>query len=181
MVYTLVITTACFNTKTVDSKLSRSYSCYKKMYSQFSLLYIILLLSVSSYRLAKYIASTDSIPNTSARGHQSELKRNLPQSLIRDLECAANDDGPPWMKCVNNTNKTSSECQCRNFNFYDGIVTCDKDSGRLSVLDCNCVTYDNATGQNTIVAGSCFENCMHISKKLYDGRCLQLDDENNRI
>ena len=83
------------------------------------------------------------------------------------------------MKCVNNTNKTCSECQCRSLKKYDDIVTCDEDSGRLSVLDCNCVTYDNATGQ--IVAGSCFENCMHISKHLHDERYIQLDDVNNRM
>ena len=162
------------------------------MYSRFSLLFVLLSLSVSSSSSlqdktgqsedgGEFIPSTDGIQNNSARGHQLELKRNQSRSLIR--ECAVNDDCPPWMKCVNNTNKTSSECQCRKFDFYDGIVTCDKDSGRLSVLDCNCVTYDSDTGQNhSVVAGSCFENCMHISKnKMYDGRYLQLDEVNNHM
>ena len=138
------------------------------------MLFVLLLLLVSTStslqysagQLSKdwrrYIASTDSIQNTSTRGHLFESKRKQQRSLVK--ECVTDDDCPPWMECE----KNKTECQCRNQSFYGGIVVCDEHSGRLSVSDCNCVTYVNNTGQNSVIVGSCIENCINIGSNQYD-------------
>ena len=124
----------------------------------------------------KDIASTDSLQSILLL---SQSKGNHQQSLKKEYKCSTDDNCHPWMKCV--ISKNSSNCQCRHTDFHDGIVKCDKDSGRLSVLDCNCVTYDNTTGQNSIVAGACVENCFTISKKLFDQLYSQVDEVNDHM
>ena len=70
--------------------------------------------------------------------------------------CQNNSDCPPWAYCRN------SSCAC-----VDGHHTsrCDHNTLELSVLECNCVTYDNATGH--VFAGLCIENCGNHNPSQY--------------
>ena len=83
-----------------------------------------------------------------------------PEDFPSAKRCLSNENCPPWMTCEN---KTTHTCQCRKTDFHDGMVKCDSKSGRLSILDCYCATYNNATGR--IIAGACIENCMNSTKK----------------
>lgn len=80
-----------------------------------------------------------------------------PEGFPSTKKCLLDKDCLPWMTCENKTT-----CQCRQKDWYDGIVKCDKRTGRLSVLACNCVTYENETGR--LIAGACIENCMNTTK-----------------
>ena len=69
------------------------------------------------------------------------------------LECTADSSCPMWNYC------SSGHCQCGE-NHHD-IILC-KDESNISesgILDCNCVTYDEATGSTFV--GECFYYCMN--------------------
>ena len=69
------------------------------------------------------------------------------------LECTTDSSCPTWNYC------SSGHCQCGE-NHHDNILC--KDESNISesgVLDCNCVTYDEATGSTFV--GECFYYCMN--------------------
>ena len=69
------------------------------------------------------------------------------------LECTADSSCPTWNYC------SSGHCQCGE-NHHD-IILC-KDESNISesgVLDCYCVTYDEATGSTFV--GECFYYCVN--------------------
>ena len=57
------------------------------------------------------------------------------------------------------------KCTCKNENF-NGKVKCENYSQVLSILDCFCMTYDDAS--KSIEVGVCVENCMAIKSSLND-------------
>ena len=67
------------------------------------------------------------------------------------LECTADSSCPTWNYC------SSGRCQCGE-NHHD-IILCKDESNISGVLDCNCVTYDEATGSTFV--GECFYNCVN--------------------
>ena len=60
------------------------------------------------------------------------------------------DECPPWTQC----NGTKCECKKRLEDYRE--VKCN-DHLQLSVIRCNCVTFDN--NSNDLVVGHCIENC----------------------
>ena len=69
------------------------------------------------------------------------------------LKCTTDSSCPTWNYC------SSGRCQCGE-NHHD-IIHCkdDIESSISGVLDCNCVTYDEATGSTFV--GECFYNCVN--------------------
>jgi hypothetical protein len=70
-------------------------------------------------------------------------------------ECTVGSSCPTWSYC------SSGSCRCGE-NHHD-IIHCKDESNIMSgVLDCNCVTYDEATGSTFV--GACFYNCVNNIK-----------------
>ena len=67
-------------------------------------------------------------------------------------KCTNDNSCPTWNFC-----NSLGSCQCGE-NHHD-IIHCNDKSKISAVLDCNCVTYDEATG--FAFAGACFYNCMN--------------------
>ena len=68
--------------------------------------------------------------------------------------CNNNSNCPTWFIC-----NTQNRCQCGDG--HNNAVVCDKFSS--AVLDCHCVTYDEAKGETFL--GSCYYNCENIHRK----------------
>ena len=62
--------------------------------------------------------------------------------------CSINSNCPTWFIC-----NAQNRCQCGDG--HNNAVVCDKFSS--AVLDCHCVTYDEAKGETFL--GSCYYNC----------------------
>ena len=70
----------------------------------------------------------------------------ITDSFEANLKC------PPWAEC------NSNECICRKeLQKYSNTIKCNNVTLQLSVGICNCVTYDDSTGE--VVMGRCLENC----------------------
>lgn len=81
---------------------------------------------------------------------------------------------PLWTKF-----SQSGHCEC-NITELDGLLRCSE--SKLSVLDCYCVTYDNATCQ--FMVGTCILNCVGVKKKrnkLYHPEFNGVDRINERM
>ena len=111
------------------------------------LVYLSVSTTLQNQMLGHHSVKNEPCPNPDPEGFPSAER------------CLSNENCPPWMTCEN---KTTHTCQCRKTNVYHDIVKCDSKSGRLSILDCYCATYNNATGR--IIAGACIENCMNTKK-----------------
>lgn len=74
-----------------------------------------------------------------------------------DFACKKDSECPPWAYCRN------SSCACTDHGHHKTM--CDRNTLVLSVLKCNCVTYDNATGH--VFAGLCIENCENHYESQY--------------
>ena len=68
--------------------------------------------------------------------------------------CSNNSNCPTWFIC-----NTQNRCQCGDG--HNNAVVCDKFSS--AVLDCHCVTYDEAKGETFL--GSCYYNCENVHNK----------------
>ena len=74
----------------------------------------------------------------------------------------AANDCVPWT----NYNKEHQKCVCKEEDFFDGVLKCNKDSQKLYVIDCYCMTYNETT--DSIEVGACIENCLNSEKSLHD-------------
>ena len=70
--------------------------------------------------------------------------------------CSNNSDCPTWFIC-----NVQNRCQCGDG--HNNAVVCDKKKTISFVLDCHCVTYDEAKGETFL--GSCYYNCETVHNK----------------
>ena len=78
------------------------------------------------------------------------------------FQCSSESAGcPSWFRC----NAETNTCYCGDG--HHGIVHCNSDTGRVAIMDCNCMTFENTTKETMV--GACFYNCERITReKKYD-------------
>ena len=116
----------------------------------YSFLLVILLTSISTVTVLSENKTKFSSFQTGSANNSTE-SRSIRYSAD-NLNCVDDKDCPPWAKC------NSSKCVC-NVKIAKALyVQCNKDTIRLLVRRCHCVTFNNETGE--IVSGLCIENCV---------------------
>ena len=78
---------------------------------------------------------------------------------VNDVTC------PPWtIPTRNNESDGSITCTCGDG--LGGVVNCDAETLKVTVLVCHCMTYNNDL--NITVVGHCIINCLFLDYLYYD-------------
>ena len=89
-------------------------------------------------------------PEHFTREHLTQ-DRVFPRNGTAD-SCGTYTNCPVWTECIGN------KCVCtKEFQKYNKMVRCDKETLQLSVSMCNCVTYESSSEE--VVTGMCLETC----------------------
>ena len=84
-------------------------------------------------------------------GGKCSLDDNASHSII--MKCTDDSSCPTWNYC-----SSSGICQCGEK--HHGVIQCRNDERKIStVLDCNCVTYDEDTGSPLLAQGLLCGEC----------------------
>lgn len=126
-------------------------------YYYYTVLVFVIVVSQAS-REAASVGAQDVVPQGSLLASRERLLTERGDD---------DDDDDDEGECTNLWFVRSQNNSCTCGARVDGAVSCDSSTGKVSVLDCYCMTEDSSSHQ--MVVGTCIFNCVNLSKTVnYD-------------